>query len=59
MRPTWGDADPKFNWPTWGNGLTNDRHAAKETKIGPDNVASVVVKKGWPVRVRPPKTQTD
>jgi hypothetical protein len=44
-------ADPKYNWPSWGNGLTNNRFAAYERKIGPANVASVVVKKGWPVRV--------
>eukprot|EP00884_Botryococcus_braunii_P003047 jgi/Botrbrau1/12743/Bobra.67_1s0102.1 len=44
-------SDPKYNWPNWGNGLTNDRFARDETKIGPGNVASVEVKKGWPVRV--------
>lgn len=48
---TFAFADPKFNWPNWGNGLTNARFAQYETKISPQNVATVEVKKGWPVQV--------
>eukprot|EP00884_Botryococcus_braunii_P023251 jgi/Botrbrau1/960/Bobra.114_1s0004.1 len=44
-------ADPKFNWVNWGNGPTNTRFASSETKISPQNVASVVVKNGWPVQL--------
>lgn len=44
-------ADPKFNWPSWGSGLANTRFAENENKLSPQNVASVVVKKGWPVQV--------
>eukprot|EP00884_Botryococcus_braunii_P020102 jgi/Botrbrau1/6776/Bobra.0057s0012.1 len=31
-------ADPKFNWPNWGAGILNTRHAVLETKISPNNV---------------------
>jgi hypothetical protein len=43
--------DAMYNWANWGNGLLNDRYARHETKIGPGNVGSLTVKKGWPVRV--------
>jgi polyvinyl alcohol dehydrogenase (cytochrome) len=36
------------NWPFFGRDFDNSRHAANETEIGPDNVASLVEKWRWP-----------
>lgn len=47
-------ADPMYNWQNWGNGIQNIRHAAHEHRISPNNAGSLVLKSGWPVRVRPP-----
>eukprot|EP00884_Botryococcus_braunii_P005162 jgi/Botrbrau1/14647/Bobra.0108s0008.2 len=49
--PSTNPTDPIYNWPNWGNGILNTRHAQHERMISPNNAGSLVVKSGWPVRV--------